>query len=153
MQFLRSVNILLTSLILQDPSSMLPPNKSIMFWCTTFSPYLSLQLRAILKTGNSIIWLALNVIYGIFPTVLDTYPWPERLSSWEEPCQSTPNWVHLILWSWLFHSCHLVFLFYDMLGKFCHAHFSLSYNCCTHLVLVVAFMSAFWVPKYKSTGS
>ena len=32
-------------------------------------------------------------------------------------------------------------------------HFSISHNSCTDLALVVVFMSALWVPKYRLTGS
>ena len=34
-----------------------------------------------------------------------------------------------------------------------YARFNLSHNCFVNLVLVVAFMSALWVPKYRLTES
>ena len=63
---LRSINILSIFLILRIPS-MLPPNESNRFQCTTFT-LPSLATGAILKTSNPAYG---TMIYGTFPIVLD----------------------------------------------------------------------------------
>ena len=122
---------------------MLPPNGSNMFGCTTFilpSP----TTGAILKTGNP--------AYGcpsMWYMVSSQWCWilglPLKAVLLRRTMSPTPNRMHLILWLW-FHLC-LLFSFSMICWAVLHAYFTLPHNCCTNLVLVVAYMSVFWVPN------
>ena len=122
------------------PSSLGPPQCCLQIWLIDKVYYFHLTFPSNwgnLENQQPNTWFSLNTIYGIFPAVLDLM-FALKAVLLRRTMWPTPNWVHLILWL-QFPLC-LWFSFSVTCWAVLYGHFSLSCNCCTNLILVVAFM-------------